>query len=62
MTMSKYIEQKRMNRANELLAQGQKTVTEIAAECGFGNPNSFYKAYKRFYGYAPTLQHTETDQ
>ena len=56
MTMSKYVEQKRMNLANELLAQRQNTVVEIAGKCGFTNPNSFYKAYRRFYGHAPTLQ------
>lgn len=60
MTMSKYVEQKRMNLANELLAQRQNTVVEISQKCGFTNPNSFYKAYRRFYGHAPTSnQETE---
>jgi len=53
--IARYIEQKRMILANELLAQGDKSVTEIALECGYSLPHSFYKAYKRVYGYAPTL-------
>ena len=53
--IARYIEQKRMILANELLAQGEKSVTEIASECGYSLPHSFYKAYKRVYGHAPTL-------
>jgi AraC-like DNA-binding protein len=41
--------------SNELLAQNEKSVTEIALECGYSLPHSFYKAYKRVYGHAPTL-------
>lgn len=64
--IARYIEQKRMILANELLAQGEKSVTEIALECGYLLPHSFYKAYKRVYGHAPTLlssapAHTETE-
>lgn len=54
-TISTYIEQKRMERANELLAQNQMSITEIASQCGFANSNSFYKAYRRVYGHAPTM-------
>ena len=53
-TITGYIEQKRMKRANELLLQNQKPVKDIALECGFINANSFYKAYKRVYGCSPT--------
>lgn len=61
MTVADYIEKKRMGHANEQLAQMQKTVTEIATECGYANLNSFYKAYKRVYGHAPTLQPKEPE-
>ena len=54
MTVSHYIEQKRMNLASELLTQKDKSIAEVAAECGYTTPNSFYKAYKRVYGCAPT--------
>lgn len=56
--IARYIEQKRMILANELLTQGEKSVTEIALECGYALPHSFYKAYKRVYGHAPTLPNT----
>lgn len=55
MTVTSYIEQKRMTHANELLIQKKKTIAEIALECGFSNTNSFYKAYRRVYGHAPTM-------
>ena len=45
MTPVEYIEQKRMGRANELLAQKQK----------------MYKAYKRIYGHAPTRQGADAE-
>ncbi|MBQ8233933.1 MAG: helix-turn-helix transcriptional regulator [Lachnospiraceae bacterium] len=61
MTPVEYIEQKRMGRANELLAQKQKMVVEIAAECGYASLNSFYKAYKRIYGHAPTRQGADAE-
>ena len=53
--IARYIEQKRMILANELLSQNEKSVTEIARLCGYSLPHSFYKAYKRVYGHAPTL-------
>ena len=56
--IARYIEQKRMLLANDLLAQNEKSVTEIALECGYTLPHSFYKAYKRVYGHAPTLSNT----
>ncbi len=53
-TVSDYIEKKRMELANELLFQKERSITEIALECGFSNSNSFYKAYQRFYGINPS--------
>lgn len=53
-TVSHYIEQKRMKLALELLSETDKTITDIALECGYTTANSFYKAYKRCFGYAPT--------
>lgn len=36
-------------------------VVEIAAECGYASLNSFYKAYKRIYGHAPTRQGADAE-
>ena len=54
MTIANYIEKKRMEKAIKLLARKQKPVAQVAAECGFASTNSFYKAFKRSYGKAPT--------
>lgn len=54
-TISDYIEKKRMKLANELLLQKGRSISEIALECGFLNANTFYKAYQRVYGFAPSL-------
>ena len=53
MTISNYIEKKRMDLATELLTKGDHTVVEVARECGFTNTNTFHKAYKRVFGHTP---------
>ncbi|MBQ8815458.1 MAG: helix-turn-helix transcriptional regulator [Lachnospiraceae bacterium] len=53
-SLSAYIEKKRMELANELLLRGEYSVTEVARKCGFSNDNTFYKAYRRTFGHAPT--------
>ena len=55
MAVSAYIEKKRMELANQLLLDGECSVTEIGRKCGFANENTFYKAYRRVFGHAPTL-------
>lgn len=52
--ISDYILQKRMDLANELLLQKERSITDIALSCGFTNSNSFYRAYLRVYGVAPS--------
>ena len=42
-----YIMHKRIQLAIHLLKTGDKTVLEIALECGFNNTASFYKAFKK---------------
>lgn len=53
-SLSAYIEQKRMELADELLKTNAHSVTEVARMCGFSNDNTFYKAYKRTFGHSPT--------
>jgi len=52
-TVSNYIEKKRMDMANELLEQGEHTIVEIAKKCGYTSDTTFYRAYRRVFGYAP---------
>lgn len=52
--VSAYIEKKRMELANDLLVHEAGSISEIARKCGFTNDNTFYKAYRRVFGHAPT--------
>ncbi len=52
--ISSYIEKKRMELSNELLTSGKYSVAEVAKKCGYINDSTFYKAYKRTYGHAPS--------
>jgi AraC-like DNA-binding protein len=48
-----YIEQKRMMKAAELLRGTELATTEIVEKIGYNNLNTFYKAFKRYYGITP---------
>ena len=58
-SISSYIERKRMVLSNELLSTGDYSVAEVAEKCGYVNDNTFYKAYKRTYGYPPSSRKKE---
>lgn len=47
-----YINAKRMLAARELLLSGKKP-TEIYAYCGYTDYSTFYRAYRKYYGYSP---------
>ncbi len=49
-----YCQQLRMQRARTLLQQGRLSVLEVALDVGFQNQSSFSRAYKQFYGCAPS--------
>lgn len=53
MPVASYIENQRMIKAYQLLLQGKGTVAEVARQCGYNSPNSFYKAFRRKFGIAP---------
>jgi len=53
-TYLSYVETKRLSRARELLSEGTCTIHEVSIKCGFSNTNSFYKAFKRLYGFPPS--------
>lgn len=54
-SLMKYIRQKRLLLARTLLEQGEKPL-EVAAKCGFSEYSTFYKAYIRHFGTAPSKQ------
>jgi AraC-like DNA-binding protein len=49
-----YVEFKRMRLAREMLLKTSKPVSQITGECGYSSENSFYKAFRRFYGMPPS--------
>ena len=53
-TFSSYVIDMRMQKAQQMLHNTSLSVQEIAQAVGYSNANSFYKAYKRHYGEAPT--------
>jgi AraC-like DNA-binding protein len=52
-TFFEYVNEKRMRMAYTLLSESAIPVNDIAAKCGFSLPNSFYKAFKRHFGFPP---------
>ena len=47
------VRQSRLSRAEELLLEGGKTVSEVAYEVGFSSPSYFIKCYKDHFGHTP---------
>lgn len=45
----------RLVRAQELLIQTNRTITDIAYACGFSSIGSFNKLFKRLYGFSPRM-------
>ncbi|MBK7800327.1 MAG: helix-turn-helix transcriptional regulator [Saprospiraceae bacterium] len=49
-----YIKQKRMQKANELLKKQSIPLANLATEVGYSDIHSFSKAFKQFFGKAPS--------
>ena len=52
-TVSEYIQKKRMEKGRELLEDTDCTVEEISSMVGYCDATHFYKYFKRFYGITP---------
>lgn len=50
---SEYVTRLRIKHARELLKDPERSVTEIAMECGFNNISNFYRLYKKYVGKSP---------
>lgn len=50
LSVSDYIEEKRINRAVELLRNYDLTINDISAAVGYASTNTFYKAFRRIKG------------
>lgn len=53
------LERLKMQRAAELLAEGDEKLEVVAAACGFGSASSFSRAYKAHFGRSPRATRNE---
>ena len=53
LSFSKYILEKRLQRACALLTSSPAAVTEIALQCGFNTISYFNRAFKNRFGVSP---------
>ena len=58
-TPKKYVEQKRVDAAKELLASSQLQIFEIATSVGYDDPYHFSRVYKKIVGVSPQLYRKE---
>jgi len=54
MGFTDYINKLRMERAQRLLKESDSPIKNISEECGFCSTNTFYKAFKKYYGMSPS--------
>lgn len=52
--LSTFIENIRMKQISILLKEGEHTIAQLADLCGYTNTNTFYKAFKRYWGMTPS--------
>lgn len=53
-TVWKYVTTKRLMKAKQLIDSGENPTHIYATQCGFSNYSSFYRAYVKYFGCAPT--------
>lgn len=51
-TIGEYIRVRRLSEAGKLISGTDKTITDIAMECGYSSSASFAKAFKQFNGFS----------
>jgi AraC-like DNA-binding protein len=51
---TEYINTFRLNKAKDIMAQGDKNVSETAYEVGYEDPNYFSRLFKREFGDCPS--------
>ncbi|MEO8514562.1 MAG: AraC family transcriptional regulator [Ignavibacteria bacterium] len=54
-TPHRYLTEKRIEKARELLGVSEQTVTDICFEVGFSSPGSFSTLFTRYVGYPPAV-------
>jgi AraC family transcriptional regulator, melibiose operon regulatory protein len=54
-SIAQYLRRRRLNHALKLLADTDKTIIEIAFECGYGSLSRFYDAFQKQIGCTPRI-------
>ena len=52
-SVSQFIREVRLEKAKEILEEGNLTVSEIAYQVGFGSPSYFIKSFHDYFSYPP---------
>jgi len=52
-SLSQYIQEKRLQKAMNMLRQNSATASEIAFRTGFSSPEYFNRCFREYYGYPP---------
>ncbi|MBK0370810.1 helix-turn-helix transcriptional regulator [Flavobacterium agrisoli] len=52
-TVFGYLNEIKMNKANQMLQKGDYNVSEVADKLGYKTPSHFVTAFKRYFGYSP---------
>ena len=55
MSFNEYVNVKRLEKAAELLAGSEKSIIEVAFDCGFNNVTYFYRLFGKRYGVSPAV-------
>lgn len=55
MNFSEYVENHRMRQAQLLVERSVIPVSQIPHQCGYASANTFYKAFKRYFGVSPSI-------
>lgn len=53
-SLMKYVQEKRMAHARKMLLQPDRLITDVAFEVGYSSTANFSKAFRNFYGFAPS--------
>jgi AraC-like DNA-binding protein len=59
-TPKKYVTDKRMILAHKMISLGERPMA-VSEKCGFGDYTTFYRAYRQFFGYAPSSHTVELE-
>jgi AraC-like DNA-binding protein len=57
-----YLDSVRLDHARQLLRRSQSTVKEVATVCGFEDVHYFSRAYRKKFGYPPSIERMTSDR